>query len=215
MKAIKILIVAALIFMIASCSSTMITSSWKSPEATNLSSKKIMVIALLPDKNRELQKSMEAQLVNELKEKGVQALSAFATFGPKYFPQNEEEALNKLQDNGIHAVLTIVLLNKDKDKQFNPGNVSIYPVGYYRSWFGYYQTVYNRVYTPGYYTSNTKFFWESNLYDLDVKNGEKLLYSAQSQSFNPSSISKLATEYSNKIVNDMAKQGLLSSKDVK
>ena len=148
MKKIKILMVSTIIFMIASCSSTMITSSWKAPEATNLGSTKIMVLALLPDENRELQKSMEDQMVNELKERGIQALSAFATFGPKYFPQNEEKALTKLHENGIHAVLTIVLLNRNKDKQFNPGNVSIYPVGYYRSWFGYYQTVYSRVYTP-------------------------------------------------------------------
>lgn len=214
MKAIKILMLSTVIFVIASCSSTMITSSWKSPQATNLGSKKIMVIALLPDKNRALQQSMENQLVSELKERGVQALSAFTTFGPKFSPQDEEKALKKLDEKGVHAVLTIVLLNKDKDKQFNPGNASIYPVGYYRSWFGYYQTVYSRVYSPGYYTSSTKFFWESNLYDMDGTNGKKLLYSAQSQSFDPSSISKLATEYSNKIVNDMAKQGLLPSKDV-
>jgi hypothetical protein len=210
MKAIKILILAAIMVVIASCSgSTKITSSWKSPAATNLDSKKIMVLALLPDKDRELQKNMENELVDELKAKGIQAVSAFEDFGPKYFPQDEQKALNKLHESGIDAVLTIVLLDKNKDKTYNPGRVDIYPVGYYRTWFGYYRTVYSRVYTPGYYTSNTRFYWESNLYDLE---GNKLLYSAQSESFDPSSVSQLASDYSKKIIGDMAKQGLIAVK---
>ncbi len=212
MKAIKSLIFFLIVLLIASCSgSTKITSSWKSPDVTSseLSSKKVMVVALLPDKDRELQKSMEMQLVNELKTKGVNAVSAFQTFGPKYFPQDEQKALNKLHETGIDNVLTIVLLDKNKEKSYTPGRVDIMPVGYYRNWFGYYRTVYTRVYTPGYYTSNTRLYWESNLYDL---RGNKLLYSAQSESFDPSSISQLASDYSVKIIGDMAKQGLVAVK---
>ncbi len=169
MKTFKILIASAIVLLIASCSgSTKITSSWKSPDITSneLHFKKIMVAALLPDKDRELQKSMEQKLVKELNSKNINAVSAYETFGPKYFPADEQKALDKLRDNGIDNVLTIVLLDKNKEKNYNPGHVSIVPVGYYRSWFGYYRTVYSRVYTPGYYSANTKFYWESNLYDL-------------------------------------------------
>ena len=31
-------------------------------------------------------------------------------------------------------------------------------MGYYRNWFGYYRTVYGRVYTPGYYNTQTKYY---------------------------------------------------------
>ena len=210
MKAVKISILFAVVLLIASCSgNTKITSSWKSPEATNLDSKKVMVVALLPEKDRELQKNMEDQLVEELKAKGVEAVSAFATFGPKYFPQDEQKALDKLHETGIDGVLTIVLLDKTKEKSFNPGRVDIFPVGYYRTWFGYYRTVYSRIYTPGYYTTSTKLYWESNLYDLT---GNKLLYSAQSESFDPSSVMQLASDYSKKIIGDMARQGLVAMK---
>jgi hypothetical protein len=210
MKAFKILILSAIMVVIASCSgSTKITSSWKSPTATSIDTKKVMVVALLPDKDRELQKNMENGLVEDLKAKGIHAVSAFETFGPKYLPQDEHQALNKLHETGIEDVLTVVLLDKNKDKSYNPGRVDIYPVGYYRTWFGYYRTVYSRVYTPGYYTSNTRFYWESNLYDLE---GNKLLYSAQSESFDPSSVSQLASDYSKKIIGDMAKQGLIAVK---
>ena len=82
-------------------------------------------------------------------------------------------------------------------------------MGYYRNWFGYYRTVYGRVYTPGYYNTQTKYYWESNLYQVAA---EKLIYSAQSESFDPSSVKKLASDYSGKLINDMMKQGLVAKK---
>jgi hypothetical protein len=211
MKHIKYLVLFAAISLLAACSSTKVTSSWKSPDVSSqtLSMKKIMVAALLPDRNRDLQKSMERQLVDELKSKGMDAVSAYEVYGPKYFPQDEHQAVNKLRETGVDGFLTIVLLDKNKEENYNPGYSQIAPVGYYRNWFGYYRTIYGRVYTPGYYTSQTKYYWESNLYDVP---GEKLIYSAQSQSFDPSSVNKLASDYSVKLINDMTKQGLVAKR---
>lgn len=211
MKTIKLMFVALVSMLIVSCgTSTKTTSSWKSPDVTSnyLSGKKIMVVALLPDKDRDLQKQMESNLVEELSSKGISAVSGFDSFGPKYLPDNEEKALSKLQESGADEVLTIVLLDKDKQRNYNPGYVSVRPVGYYRNWYGYYRTIYSRVYTPGYYTSNTTLMWESNLYDLK---SNKLLYSTQSQSFDPSSVSSLASGYSKILVNDMIKQSLIAA----
>ncbi|MEP6928186.1 MAG: hypothetical protein ABI834_11140 [Ginsengibacter sp.] len=211
MKHVKYIAMLIAISTLAACSSTKVTSSWKSTDVTSisLSTKKIMVAALLPDRNRELQKSMENKLVNELKSKGIQAISAYELYGPKYLPADEHKAINKLQESGVDGFLTVVLLDKNKEKSYNAGYSQIQPVGYYRNWYGYYRTVYGRVYEPGYYSTQTKYYWESNLYDLA---GEKLIYSAQSQSFDPSSISHLASDYSDKLIDDMTKQGLVAKK---
>ena len=211
MKQIKYLVLFAAISLLAACSTTKVTSSWKSPDVTsgNFSMKKIMVAALLPEKNRDLQKSMEKQLVDELKSKGVDAISVYEQFGPKYLPQDEHKAVAKLQESGVDGFLTIVLLDKNKEESYNPGYSQIQPVGLYRSWYGYYRTVYGRVYTPGYYSTQTKYYWESNLYNLPT---EKLVYSAQSESFDPSSVNQLANDYSGKLINDMMKQGLVARK---
>jgi hypothetical protein len=208
MKTSKNLLLAAIV-LAASCTSTKTTSSWRSPDIRPgyLSGKKIMVVALLPEKDRELQKSMESQLAGDLASKGVQAVSGYETFGPKYIPEDEQKALQKLRKAGVNDVLTVVLLDKDKQKSFTPGRVDVVPVGYYRTWFGYYRTVYSRIYSPGYYTSDTKLYWESNLYDLSEN---KLLYSSQSESFDPSSVSQLASDYSKRLVDDMTKQKLVA-----
>ena len=70
----------------------------------------------------------------------------------------------------------------------------------------YSRTLYGRIYSPGYYTTNTRYFWESNLYDLS---DGKLIYSAQSQSFEPSTSERLGKEYGKLIVDDILGKGVV------
>jgi hypothetical protein len=42
---------------------------------------------------------------------------------------------------------------------------------------------------PGYYETNTRYFWEANLYDLG---NSEMIYSIQTESFDPASTADLA-----------------------
>ena len=119
----------------------------------------------------------------------------------------ESEAINKIKGQGFDAVLTVVLLDKEKEKHYIPGRITYTPYSmYYRRFWGYYSTVYDRVYEPGYYIENTNYFWESNLYDLSDKS---LIYSAQTKSFDSNNLELLADEYGKIISNDLFKKGIL------
>jgi hypothetical protein len=194
---------------LVSCKTTQITSSWKAPHAASLSEGKILVLGLLPERERPLREAMEHQLANDLRASGLQASSALEVYGPQEFQQHSEaEVLEQLHESGFRAVLTIVLLDKQRERYYIPGHVSYTPFVVYRNHFyGYYQTMYTRIYSPGYYQVNTRWFWESNLYDLS---GPGLLYSVQTQSFNPSGSSNLAREYSQLIVEDMIRHQILN-----
>ena len=105
-------------------------------------------------------------------------------------------------------MLTIVLLDKTRERYYTPGQSYYTPYGiYYNRFWGYSRTIYGRIYSPGYYTTDTKYFWESNLYDLE--SGE-LLYSAQSQSFDPPSSSILGKEYGRLIVDDLVNKRVIA-----
>jgi hypothetical protein len=120
----------------------------------------------------------------------------------------EKEALNKLTNSGIDAVLTVVLLDKTRERYYVPAQINYSPYVIYRNRFwGYYTTMHDRIYTPGYYTVETKYFWESNFYDME---GKQLLYSVQTRSFDPSSTEILAHEYGQLIVSNMMKNKVLS-----
>jgi hypothetical protein len=212
MNRIQFILSIWLLFLVA-CSSSRITHSWKSDITPAKKYNKILVIALNEEKHMDARQQMENHLVGDLKNLGYHAVSAINEYGPKEFRKMSEEAvLDKLQNSGIDAVITIVLLDKTKERYYVPGNIYYSPYApYYRHFWGYYTTMYNRIYTPGYYVIDTRYFWESNLFDVASK---ELLYSVQTESFDPASSEALAHEYGQLIVKDMVKKQVLNKKEV-
>lgn len=203
-------IVLILLLMVVGlgCSTSSITTSWKAENTVPKRYNKIMVLGLIREADRTLQVNMENHLVNDLMELGYNAVSSFQEYGPKAFDNMDEEAaVGKLKNSGVDAVLTIVLLDKEKEKRYYPGYTYYSPYGYYYNRFwGYRTTLYRRIYEPGYYVTNTKYFWESNFYDMGT---QKLLYSVQTQSFDPATSESLGHEYGQMIMQDMVKNNIV------
>ena len=194
---------------LACSSSSRITSSWRTPEKAVISFKKVIVLGLIKESDRTIREEMEQNVAQELRARGQSAICACDIYGPKEFDQlTEKQALEKLKDSGVDAVLTIVLLDKTRERYYIPGHSYYTPYGiYYNRFWGYSRTMYDRIYSPGYYTTDTKYFWESNLYDME---SGKLLYSAQSQSFDPPSSSSMGKEYGHLIVEDLANKQVIA-----
>lgn len=205
MKKLGLIMAGFAIIAMAACTSTKVTSSWRSNDAQQLQKEnKIMVMALVPQKDRTLRSQMENNTVTELRRKGYNAISALQTYGPQDMGKmNEKQVVKQLQGSDVSQVLTIVMLDRGKERNFVP---SYGPYGYGGFW-PYYSMWYSRMYTPGYYTINTKYQWEGNLYDL--KSGQ-LLYSVQSQSFDPPTTERMAILYGQQVVRDMTKQQLIT-----
>lgn len=198
-----------LLFLIAACSTFRITSSWKEKNVQPQPYKKILVLSLMNDyHDRSVGENMESNLAAGLRKLGYSAVCACDEFKPKTFEGlTEKEALAKIGDSGIDAVLTVVLLDKEREKYYVPGRVHYSPyVIYHSRFYGYYRTMYVRVYSPGYYSANDKYFWESNFYSID--SAAQLIYSAQSQSFDPVT-SSLSYQYSDMIIKDMLRSGII------
>ncbi len=208
-------IAVVLLLIAAGCSTSKITSSWKADNAIVPKYNKVLVLALIRENDRSIQENMENHFVGDLKELGYNAVSSLQEYGLKAFDQMDEEpAIDKLKNSGVDAVITIVLLDKKKESRYVPGDLYFSPYGYYYNRFWGYRTVlYRRIYEPGYYVTDTKYFWESNLYDMST---QKLVYSVQTRSFDPASSESLGHEYGRMIVKNMLKENILLSKgDVK
>lgn len=205
-------VIYAVIFtlILAACTSTKITSSWKST-AAGKNFNKVMVVGLIKESDRTVRERMEQHMIGDLKELGYDAVSAYDVYGPKAFDNlDENAALEKLKNSNVDAVITIVLLNKEKETFYKPGVIIRTPyANRYNRFWGYYTTINDRIYSPGYYETTTKYFWESNCYDLTSK---ELLYSVQTQSFDPASKESLAHDYGKMIVADMVKKSVLIKK---
>lgn len=208
MKNLKTSLLFICMALIVSCSSSKITHTWKAANQPYKKYNKILVIGINGGNDLGNKEKMEVEFVDDLKAIGYNAISSVQEYGPKTFQNIDEDAvISKFQGTGIDAVMTIVLLSKEKEKYYVPSQVYYSPyVMYHRHFWGYYNTMYARIYTPGYYVEDKRYFWESNLYDLSTK---ELIYSVQTESYNPASSHQLAHEYGELIVNDMIKNNVL------
>jgi hypothetical protein len=204
MRPIKVFITTILICCLFACANTKVTSSWTSQNVSSIApGNKILVLGIIREKDIRLRMQMEGFLVDELKAQGYNAVSAYTLYGPKMFSNsNEESVLRQLHNSAIDEVMTITLLDKARERNFQP-SMAYYP---YSPFWGYYNYWYGNIYSPGYIQVDTHFFWESNLYDI---NSKSLLYSVQSQSFNPSSAGDMGKVYGRVVVKDMVKKGVL------
>jgi hypothetical protein len=198
--------------LMAGCTTSKVTTSWKAENTVPKKFDKILVLGLIREADRSIQMNMENHLVADLNEAGYHAVTSLQEFGPKAFDNmSEEAAIDKLKTSGVSAVLTIVLLDKQKERKYVPGSLIYSPYGfYYGRFWGYRSALYQRIYEPGYYVTDTKYFWESNFYDMST---QKLVYSVQTQSFDPASSESLGHEYGKVIVKDMQKLNILQKAD--
>ncbi|MBO9632412.1 MAG: hypothetical protein J7578_04795, partial [Chitinophagaceae bacterium] len=122
----------------------------------------------------------------------------------------DNDVISKVKSDGYDGVIILALLDKEKEKYYTPGRVSYTPYfTYYSRYWRQWRTMYDRVYEPGYYTNTTNYTLEANLYNVQM---DKLEYSAQTKSFDPSNAGTLANAVTKTVVADMAKKGVIPGK---
>jgi hypothetical protein len=93
--------------------------------------KKVLVIGLMGEKDVELRQDMEIDMTNALRNQGVMAYSAYATYGPMAFKEKDpRSALHDVNDHSFDAILCMVLIDKDKEQYYVPGTTNNINNGY-------------------------------------------------------------------------------------
>jgi hypothetical protein len=177
--------------------STRIASSWRDPGVTvdpNAFNKVLCAAFVQDETNRRV---VEDELVKRLKGKGV----ASYTLNLAAADSNNIEA--KLKEAGFDGIIIMRLAAVEKETNYVPGSTG-YP--YYGGYRGYYGYAYGAYSTPGYYTEDKIFSVETNFYS--VKTG-KLMWSAKTETTNPSKTSQVTNEIADVITEKMISEGFL------
>jgi len=193
---------------------TTITGSWKSNEdgAAAAGVRSILVTALTDRAN--VRKVVETDLAAALRNKGYEVRRSVdvmpITFRDGEQPSRDSLA-SKIKGTEVDAILTVALINQETDNRYVPGGASYayqpWPrFGYYGTFWGYYNNWYPVLYSPGYYEETRTYFIETNLYHAG---NERLIWSAQSETYDPAGLQIFSREFSQKVVTQMEKDGLL------
>lgn len=198
--------------MIYACKpATEITGTWKNPRIPSATYEKITVAALTNNINAKA--TVENDLEAALAAQGISVTKSTDLFPPNFTEDHDdkEEMLSKFRDAGTDAILTISLIDKETENRYVPGTYGydpLYRYNYYGAFWGYYSFWYPRIYSPGYYTTDKTYFIETNLYDV---NTEELIWSAQSETYNPTDLASFSKEFAATIISEMREDNLLGT----
>jgi len=187
--------------LLASCSSTELTSVW-TDETKSRKLDSILVVGISSKDHR--RRVFEDAFVEATQKKGVKALAGYQALDGS--PPDADQVLAHITDTDVDAVLVTHAIGVENREVYHPPRVEAVPSGYYNSFHGYYSHVYNYVQVPGYTTQHVIVRLETNLYDAADRS---LLWSAQSQTVDPKSLESLITELTNEITGGLAAAGFM------
>jgi hypothetical protein len=213
----KKLLVIFLALSFAACKpSTEITGSWLNPNtrASNAAAKieTILVTALTGRAN--VRETVETDLATALEANGFRTLRSIDVLPPTFTngkSPDKAELLARIRETKANTILTVALIDKETETRYDPGTYNYAPIprfGFYGTFWGYYNNWSPMLYSPGYYREDKVYFIETNLYDVDT---EVLLWSAQSQTYNPSGLNNFSREFAKIVVANMKDEGLLQA----
>lgn len=190
-----------------------ITNSWINPEARNKDPYKSIFILVL-SQSKENSFSVEDRLAGMIASRGQKFVISSAVFPPNLsISENftREQMAEAIGRTGCDAVFVIAVLDVKTEEYYQSGT-SYYPMsyGFNGSYYGYYNHYYPRVYSPGYYSSDKTYYIETNFYDLAE---DQLLWSIQSEAYNPSSIDSWFDTYASNLLSELQQEGLISKSE--
>lgn len=187
-----------------------ITNSWIAPDpGSNAPYKSIFIIVMAQNQGNNF--DVEDRMAGIIASRGQKAVVSTAVFPPSFTNSENftrEQMAEAIKRAGCDAVFTIAVLDVQTVESYQPGT-AYYPMSYgmYGSYYGYYNHYYPQVYSPGYYTTDKTFYIETNFYDLEQ---DRLLWSIQSEAYNPTSIESWFDKYSYDLLNELKAEGLIS-----
>jgi hypothetical protein len=200
------IILGLFVISLFSCTSTQIISSWASPNPPAAQvMNKILVVCVMQDRAK--RDKMEQTMADELNRSSVTAATAVSIFGPKGFRGLSEEEVNqKLKNSGYSSVMIISLLDRNRQVQYNPGYSYVAPYTAYNLYYRRYMFAYDYMYVPGYYSTSTRYVLQAELYTID---GDELVYSAQTKTYDPNDTEDLGQSFAKAIVSELREKMLL------
>lgn len=211
---IRILSFLILLISVISCSQQIsVTGYWYNKElAAGKNYKKVYLVSLLNDVIRNA--TVETDLSLEAKKRNLEAAMNQENLSAGFVNKEiaKDAILQKARELGCDLIITIAVLDVKSDNYYVPGQVNYVPgssYGYYNTFPTYYDRTYNTYTTPGYYVNDRTYFIETNVYDA---NELKLLWSLQSQAYNPTNLKTVSALYAKEVFKKMDAEGFTKVK---
>jgi len=193
--------------VIAQAKSTKLVASVKNPGYSGAPLHRILIIGISHDPALRLdfEDAMAAQLTTD-KIEAIPAHTILLRAEGSDLDVNYLKA--QIAEHKIDGIIVSRLLHIAKDVTYISGHSYTIPYPYYRSFYGYYPTVYRQVYSPDYLREDKTVRIETNVYSTDTPEGE-LVWTGISDTFNPKSAPKVIEGVVKLAAKELEKESIL------
>jgi len=195
--------------ILSACASQKITTSWINPESVSKGPYESIFVMVMAQSNA-ASFDIEDRMAETLASRGRKSVLSSSVFPAQLSAAEsltQDQMAEIIKRTGCDAVFIIAVLDVLSVETYNPGT-AYYPMSYgmYGSYYGYYNFYYPQVYSPGYYSTDKTYYIETNFYDVA---SDQLLWSIQSEAYNPTSLESWFNEYSYNMVKELKNEGLI------
>ena len=185
---------------------TKLLFTWMNPNYSGAQFKNILVLAI--NGRASIRAEFEDQLSAAITRPGIQAIPSYSLLPrPDATPIDMNQLRDVVQGQHIDAVVASRVVKRSKTVTEIPGQVYT-PYPYYGTFYGYYQTVYPVVYTPGYLQVEKTAQIETNFYSTAKSDGE-LIWTGTSDIVNPRTPTKGVDALVKILIQELQKQKII------
>ena len=177
-------------------------STWKAPEAANVSFAGKKVATLIISDDTSLRMSGEEALVRELAAVGVPNAISSVRIVPTPEQRDAERARPWYEKSNVDGVVSMRLVKADTRKTWT---AVMWTSPYYSSFWGYYGYGWSSINDVGYVREDTVVVVETLVFSVPMN---KLLWAGVTESTNPKDLQKGIKDIVKATVKEMQKQGL-------
>jgi hypothetical protein len=177
-------------------------STWKAPEAANVSFAGKKVAALIVSEDQSLQMSGEEALVRELAAVGLANGISSIRIVPREELRDPEKARVWYEKQNVDGVVAMRLVKADTRKTWTP---VVWTSPTYSSYWGYYGYAWSSLNDAGYMREDAVVVVETLVFSVPMN---KLLWAGVTESTNPKDVQRGIKDIVKATVKEMQKQGL-------
>lgn len=189
------------------CSQKGIMRTWSTSEEYEKHFDQVMIMGLVNNVN--LRNDVENTVVSTATKANLRSANGMSMFPPELGKpfDDVERAKARMRDKGYDGVLTVSLIDIQAAR-YIPPTQTYEPLVYYDRFGNYFFRTYDLVYRPGYFSETSKFFIETNFYELKVG---RLVWSGRSRVFDPAELNSFLPTYARQLFKELKEQGVVSN----
>ena len=191
--------------LLNACSTTHYVENWKAPDYKGPALANILIIGVINGKDK--RRKFEDQFTKLVTSNELTGIASYTLLSNLENHGNKESVLAAVQKAKADGVLIITTHGVSEQDRVTRGSVDYIPnMGRGYGMYGYYNRSHSFVYTQGNTVTDSVIRIDTKLYNA---NTEKMIWSAKTESFNPTSSEKIIMELEALVVDDMRASGMV------